>query len=444
MATPSAARLVLLPFLQSWDGSNLVLRVVVIPKVPPLESLTSSSGPSFAVANFSFDAHFLGPENLPSAGGVIAGPFPSAAPLTAQPIFKTFEATLPINLKPSPAQRPVGSQVNKYLPLSYRSAIGYTPGGSSLVKTGSEYRCARTQNLPAQLTDKPPKIDSPTTISWGMIVAQLLKNLVLAAAVGLVREITIPITDTVLVRDGDFVYFTLSSTSDAASLLLNPVDLKVYATKFPTLKPGEKKSLYSACLFSLAEVTTVDYSQIIAEVEDYNDGFAKAVHCAQQTSLDPLEEARNDSTIPIRPLKESGIRLGWDDEQVTVWLNRQWDPTQPAYDSPLGTSGYRVDARLAGSMDWHSLTTASGDVIIGSTDLGVQPTEPSVSVYPAQLDAKLEGVYWLPVYYESWTGPAMGSRDDFQGRMHIVSPTTNMFKRVDPEVALRYGQKYDF
>ena len=64
------------------------------------------------------------------------------------------------------------------------------------------------------------------------------------------------------------------------------------------------------------------YDDPFAEVVDYADGFAKIVHAAQQLTADPLAE-KDDGT---RPVKETGIRLGWDDEQVTIWLNRQIDP----------------------------------------------------------------------------------------------------------------------
>lgn len=51
-------------------------------------------------------------------------------------------------------------------------------------------------------------------------------------------------------------------------------------------------------------------------------------------------------------------------------MNRQLDPTQPAYDSPIGVAGYRVDARLKGSSTWNSLMLASGDIKVGSVELG--------------------------------------------------------------------------
>ena len=37
---------------------------------------------------------------------------------------------------------------------------------------------------------------------------------------------------------------------------------------------------------------------------------------------------RRSSHDKLRPATDAGIDLGWDDEQVTLWLNRQLDATR--------------------------------------------------------------------------------------------------------------------
>ena len=53
-----------------------------------------------------------------------------------------------------------------------------------------------------------------------------------------------------------------------------------------------------------------------AEVVDYDDSWAKAVHCGQQQGLNAITGV--DSANTGRPVKDSGLRIGWDNEQVTV------------------------------------------------------------------------------------------------------------------------------
>jgi hypothetical protein len=62
-------------------------------------------------------------------------------------------------------------------------------------------------------------------------------------------------------------------------------------------------------------------------------------------------------------------RLGWDDEQVTTWFNRQVDASQ--IDAPFGVAGYRIDARDHGAGAWHSLCRVTGALSLGATALGV-------------------------------------------------------------------------
>ena len=68
-----------------------------------------------------------------------------------------------------------------------------------------------------------------------------------------------------------------------------------------------------------------NYDQLFIESAEYDDGFAKIVHAAQPPSRNLLFEESDGA----HPVKDVGIRLGWDDEQILIWYMRQMmiDPT---------------------------------------------------------------------------------------------------------------------
>src|SRR6202035_5862673 len=167
-------------------------------------------------------------------------------------------------------------------------------------------------------------------------------------------------------------------------------------------------------------------------------GWAKAVHCAQPQQLDPLNEAADGS----RPVKELGIRIGWDDEQVTIWMNRQLDATQAGLDSPIGVQGYRIDARAAGEARWHSLVRATGPVGVQGLALGNFDGELGVETHPVQLEAQKQGDFWLPTYFTAWTGPPLVTLDADLIRLAGGPDKTGLarVKGVPPDIALTYGK----
>ena len=61
------------------------------------------------------------------------------------------------------------------------------------------------------------------------------------------------------------------------------------------------------------------YDDIFVEAEDYDDGFAKIVHGTQPRRANFLDT----ETQGLPAVAELGVRLGWDDEQILIWQNRQ-------------------------------------------------------------------------------------------------------------------------
>jgi hypothetical protein len=324
-----------------------------------------------------------------------------------------------------------------------QNAVGYAPGRSPNVVTDCSYLCLFKSPPIGKLPKKIPPVD---TIPWGKVIALLLRNVDLSHAAGLIREFTVPITDPGVIKFGGYLYVSLNpDTGDGRTL--DSEGLKYYATRIPPLQAGstpDPRSIFSPVLFPVRTGPApagTDYSTVFAEIDTYNDGWAKAVHAYQPQQLSYLDETPNGS----RPAKEMGIRLGWDDEQVTDWMNRQLtdEPAVTGLDTPLGIMGYRIDASVHGSGVWSSLCQAKGPI-----QFTVPPTEFSgelnIEMHPANHDAENTGDFWLPQYFCSWHGPSLVGVD-----LDLVAlsggptgPDPGRMEGLDPNVSLKYGTKY--
>ncbi len=122
--------------------------------------------------------------------------------------------------------------------------------------------------------------------------------------------------------------------------------------------------------------------------------------------------------MPTADLRQGtdAIQLGWDDEQIAIWLNRQAD-IQPnrelALDAPCGVAGYRVDVREQGDAAWHSLmrTKSIAALALGAIDLGSFEGEGLVEAIPSQDAKAMHGEFWLPPYFASWRGGSLALGD---------------------------------
>src|SRR5205085_4858730 len=139
-------------------------------------------------------------------------------------------------------------------------------------------------------------------------------------------------------KDGGWIYVTLAVGTPGAGVFGVPGAVKLYAARVPPLPAA--RSLFTPVLFPVAAVPPpgVSYDTLFRETVEYDDGFAKVVYARQPPQADPLAEGDGD-----RPVQDRGVQLGWDDEQVVTWLNRQVDPAAATQDAPMGVFGYRVD-----------------------------------------------------------------------------------------------------
>jgi len=387
-----ATKLVFLPYLQTWNVAALHVRLLLIPRGNPLDPLIAAA-PSFPDAKFAFEIHLLpGLDAIPPLGGPATSVANEPVVATAAPLFQELQAQFQIDPAPPPANpRPAGTQIRKHLPTSYQVAAQYVPGRTSQVSTDDSYTCALGAPPPKPFVKLPP---ADPKVSWGRVIAALMRQPVLAEAAGLIRSLDIAVAPATSLAAGGWLYVTLAPGSDGAGLLGVPDGLKIYGTRIPPLAGG--RPLFTPVLFPIATVPpSGSYDEPFAEVDNYNDGFAKTVHGGQPQQLDPLQEIADGT----RPAKELGLRIGWDDEQVTIWCNRQIDPAAASLDAQMGVSGYRIDARTVGDPAWHSLCLARGSVKVGPVDLGIFDGELTVETHPVQLQAQSIGDYWLPTYF---------------------------------------------
>lgn len=354
--------------------------------------------------------------------------------------------------------------IRKYLPESYRTSFNFVKAKTRYAVTGDEYSCA-IKNKDQPTTDIST---DRNTLSWGKVVAFCLRNPKLAEKAGLIYKASIAIDDPKIFQKGGWIYTELNAGSDFENL-----EKSKYAARIPALKGLTNRQIFAAVQFPVSDApfNNLGYDEILRDAVVYDDGFAKIVHANQPVNQDLLQE--NDSSNP--PLKDIGIRLGWDDEQIAIWYNRQMlqkeEQSGLTIDAPLGVFGYRLDARKAGTTDWlsqNSLKVEIPTVLTGGipiSDAG-HFIEPGVEVHPAAHgDSKNDG-FWLPMYFASWAGhpvtmanmdaedinmlksdKVIPSRPDVPtNTINSIPKKVNHPYRPDPKyiLPLLYGENYEF
>ncbi len=272
-------------------------------------------------------------------------------------------------------------------------------------------------------------------------------------------------------KNGGWLYVDVAPTGDFYTQAQAEKSLiKKYAARIPALVPNSNRNIFAALQFPVlykenpgdpTPVPPGNFDPIFIEASDYDMGFARIVHSSQPISSNQLAETEDTDTPPR---KDIGIRLGWDDEQLLIWQNRQMmeDPDKPGsgqrVDAPLGVSKYRVDVRQAVASGqtpnaWTSLSlvTPTNPLSLGGTLIPVAQNqfELGTEVYPSQVDGDPTGNYWLPMYFTQWRGRSLVLPDD---QAALLFKTTlagvNMPGTYTPmglgNPGLFYGNVYDF
>src|SRR4029079_11653341 len=92
---------------------------------------------------------------------------------------------------------------------------------------------------------------------------------------------------------------------------------QLFAARIPALGADQERVVFASVLFPVD--LGGNFDQVFPEAELYDDGFARLVHGSQP----PRAAQRETSHSTLAAVKDVGIRLAWDDEQVAIWLNRQ-------------------------------------------------------------------------------------------------------------------------
>lgn len=491
-------RFSLLAFPQFFDGATLTLNIVVLPRNQnPLQPAIPGAAP-FAEAQLSFTAQIItGLKSFPHS--LLANdsrPLLTVAPAQAQELFtalgKNFKIKnlnqtnedLTTNLDQADNARAEELSVKKYLPLSYRRQFNFTTPRTRNAVTDDSYHCAVRGAQKVAGFQR-----TPEEISWGKVFAFALRQPVLARQLGMIHETQLAIEATDFPQGG-WLYVDLADDSDYKAQQTDDDFIRRYAARIPPLKADEPRQVFAPLLFPVlfkAKPTDPDpapagnHDALFIEAAAYDDGFAKIVHAHQPHSRNLLAEASDGA----HPVKDVGVRLGWDDEQILIWYMRQMvaDPnTGKRLDAPLGVFGYAVDVRetaLPAEPDntWESLNLVTSNDELSIPRAIDQPDDPLLigdfrgelpfQVYPMQLDGNKNSNYWLPIYFANWNGHSIVLPDDEAAQIY---QTTNPNVQPDPEDAitgtgvsgparnqlnkiydaeainttLRYGKRYEF
>ncbi|CAM3867901.1 hypothetical protein [Roseateles saccharophilus] len=468
----SDVRLSLLAFPQQWDGARLHARLLLLPTGnPTLPPMPSVGLPAFAGTSWALRARVLpGWDSLlgPDPGGtpgIVDHGFAADAPAGASELFQALGVNFPIvDAAPTSVRRSRlgASSVRKHLPPSYTSAFAFERPGPG-TSTGNEFGCALREVVGAQPGDAPP----PPSVTWGAVLSFALRQPLLARALGLIHDFSVALEASPTLDGGGWLYVELDPAG-----AVHPVGadtLRRYAARLPVLEPGKPRTLFGAVLFPVGLAGATSYDQPLAEAALYDDGFAKIVHAAQATTSDAASSGHNE----LRPSTDVGLDLGWDDEQVTLWLNRQLaalrvrlEPgTSGPAEAPLGVGGYRIDVReAAGEGDWTSLCEAFSVDSTGERAPLRFPPAPAAAVFEADFTGELtveptpvrslhatDSGAWLPQHFARWQDRSLvvGDTTLYELALAASAPPAKAagaptYGAALPRVRLRYGRQYDF
>jgi hypothetical protein len=448
-------------------GSTLNLRLLLLPLGDPTAAI-DAGWPAFAGTTLQLNVCVIDSlASLPTNGSAIALPVPftAAPPANALALFNLLKKNLTdkgATVNTNPPASPDGVRIRKALPPSYTNAFPFSQPRTNDLLVGDGFGCAIRGQKP-NLTPDPPK----PVIAWGQILSFALRQPVLAEALGLIYSLSLNIAPPLL-KDGGWIYTTLDTTPGA-----NPYTaewqtpgnfdfIRRYAARVPALAPTDDRTLFAAQLFPVVDVPDGNYDDVQVEAEEYDDGFAKIIHCSQPANID----AATAKAGQIAPGAEAGIQIGWDDEQLTIWCNRQLqllrfrlgapaDPNSP--EAAFGVQGYRVDVRHSSADTWQSLCFVTGALNFngatadakGTTplptpsELWIEPTplRPTPAAGPNTAEA------WLPLYFAQWRGYSLVVHDDTTSK---VTPGTkpmpgNFLQAFLGSVpVLLYGHDYQF
>ncbi len=474
---------------QHFDGEQLHLNLVLIPRNKDPEKIwnATANGQQIPVPGFSkFQPQFsisivTGTSEMPIEAPGNPAFTHLEIPVTVLEaskkeelilkVAKSFNMTIGDDAEILPPPKPESKTIRKYLPVTYRESFNFTQPRHPNAVTDDSYACAIRDQKPVG------PIAPKTSLSWGKVFAHILRQPLLAKACGMIYSVSVKV-DKTWFEKGGYIYAnivnepyltaqkkTLESNQSAAN---GPL-VKRYAARIPKLKVGEARPVFSALTFPViykkasdpqAPIPNAPWDELFLESRLYDDGFAKIVHANQPISGNMLAEKPDG----FAPQSETGIRLGWDDEQILVWYIRQLaeNPQEAGkrVDVPLCVNGYHIDVREPGK-NWESLNAIELDATHPLVkELSSNQTEIPYQVYPNKISGPSDEFFWMPMYYASWLGKSMVAEDKVAISLFKTDQTYSEFAKgvqnkpgVTPnkllkplplDTDLRYGGTYEF
>ena len=328
MTPPADLRLALMSFPQRWDGATLSLNLLAVPSVDPLADPIAGAAPAFAdhvpalqavlIPNLDGFPTTIDPTAVRRPGTITV----PAAPVPPHPAFIALAAQAAaqgITIGPPPPPPPPAvavQRIRKALPASYLAITGTSPDGGLTTTTDDYGREIRGQKPGAIIA--PPKRQT----SWGELISYALRQRVLATSLGLRYELTV-VLDPSTLHDGGWIFIEIPASDPWAAAAAVPAlsgAIRLYAARLPPLAAAPRP-VFGAVLFPVNAGGGSTDPAATSEADIYASGFAQIIHLHQPTANDAaLGDA---SGIPAPG--DSGIQIGWDDEQVVAWSNRQLD-----------------------------------------------------------------------------------------------------------------------
>ncbi|MFK8906726.1 hypothetical protein [Streptomyces sp. YS-3] len=450
----TSAPLNLLVFPQRWRPKaatpTLELAVLALPQGDPRSPFHSTETP-FADADLTFEAVLvpsLDALPTPASASAIRYALPTVQPPRRRRLFDKLATNFVIRPDTEETEDPPAS-VMKFLPTSYQDAVHRADFEGDCFVTDQSYECA-LKTLPDDPPDDPPD----SRLEWEEILAMVLRQPRLARELGLIHPADLALPGGNPFAQGGYLFADLAATSAyRAAVDADPGLLARFAARVPPLTDTAERPVFASVLFPVGE--SGDFDEVFAEADAYDGGFARAVHGAQARSSARTEPGPEPPPTALPPVKDTGVRLGWDDEQVTVWLNRQFGKNArslaaDAPGAPLGVAGYRVDVREDGhpQAPWTSLVAVEGDLELDGIDLGAFDGELAVETVPVSHDSQADGYFWLPGYFAAWTGGSLVLTDP--QAFALTGDTTGLgshavYRSVGADqVPLLYGHTYQF
>jgi len=489
-------KLFILPFPQRIlvdkavpDNNKLVCNILVLPRNDPFENLVLNDDlTAFTSASFSLKAWVVkgNSDKLPVSGDHAAdADYQAKHHLIFQNndrenIFNALAAQFEIDPAPVPLLGKQSVSLKKYLPEAYRNAFSFSKPRNDNAVTDDSYFCSLKTNSFAKPYVRNDKVN------WAQILAFALSQPLLATALGILyRDVEIPLENADFFKEGGWVYFDFDETDDANTTLHltgNDTIVQYYAASIPAAI--ESRQVFAPVLFPVLHVdefgveeASVPFDDVFKDLVQYDDGFAKIVHCSQAVNTNPILETKEGPS----PLMDTGIRLGWDDEQILTWMSRSFADThllpgdQKAH-SKFTVSRYRIDvaeiSKAAFDSDdislaenetegnWKSQVAITSNETLNLTPdipLGDYEGETGIQVSPSRSNDN-ERQLWLPAFFAFWNGASLAIPDPIPDEINNIAKykadaalktsdknTPALYKQTPgTEMELKYGKHYSF